>query len=223
MKMKSLCIVLICSILLVNCTATSGERSSESSADSIPEKATDITPLLIGQAIPDITLQNTNNEPAGLLEISSQNTLFVFYRGGWCPFCSTELAELASIEDSLYSMGFKIVAISPDRPEFLQQSMDDVEMQYTLLSDSKMEASKAFGVAFRLDDETYQRYKNNGMDLEERSGQDHHLLPAPAVFLTNDEGVIEFQYVNPDYQQRIDKDVLLAAAEAMAENQEDQM
>lgn len=187
----------------------------------VPDNAMDVTPLLIGETIPDITLQNHQGESVNLHDTSSENSLFVFYRGGWCPFCSTELADLAAIEDSLYSMGFNIIAISPDRPEFLRMSMNDVEMNYTLLSDSMMEASNAFGIAFRLDDETFQRYKQNGLDLEERSGQDHHLLPAPAVFLSNGDGVIEFQYVNPDYRQRIDKDVLMAAANAMLESQEE--
>lgn len=213
--MKSYLFLLVLTVAAIGCTTQTETR------DTIPDNAIDVTPLLIGETIPDISLQNHLGETVSLRDLSSENTLFVFYRGGWCPFCSTELAELASIEDSLYSMGFNIAAISPDRPEFLQMSMDDVEMDYSLLSDSMMEASKAFGIAFRLDDETFQRYKQNGLDLEERSGQDHHLLPAPAVFLTNGNGIIEFQYVNPDYRQRIDKDVLMAAATAIIESQEE--
>lgn len=82
-----------------------------------------------------------------------------------------------------------------------------------------MEASKAFGISYRLDNDTYQRYKNNGMDLEKRSGQDHHLLPASAVFLSYQEGIIDFGYDNPDYRQRIDKDVLMAAAKSLVESE----
>lgn len=213
--MKSYLALLVLTITAIGCS------TQTQPSDTIPDNAIDVTPLLIGESIPDMSLQNHLGETVSLRDVSSENSLFVFYRGGWCPFCSTELAELASIEDSLYSMGFNIVAISPDRPEFLQMSINDVEMDYTLLSDSMMEASKAFGIAFRLDDETFQRYKQNGLDLEERSGQDHHLLPVPAVFLTNGEGVIEFQYVNPDYRQRIDKEVLMAAANAMVEPQDE--
>ena len=212
--MKSYLILLLAGLLVTFASCTTQTQP----ADTVPDSAMDVTPLLIGETIPEISLQNHRGESVNLLDASSENSLFVFYRGGWCPFCSTELADLAAIEDSLYSMGFNIIAISPDRPEFLRMSMDDVEMDYTLLSDSMMDASKAFGIAFRLDDETFQRYKQNGLDLEERSGQDHHLLPAPAVFLTNGDGVIEFQYVNPDYRQRIDKKVLMAAATAMIES-----
>jgi len=37
----------------------------------------------------------------------------------------------------------------------------------------------------------------------------------PSVFLINNEGHIEFQYVNPNYKERINHNVLMAAADAM--------
>lgn len=200
-------------LIITSCTAPAPDLGY------VPGDVMDIEPLIIGETIPDITLQDHQGEPVNLLDDNSDNTLFVFYRGGWCPFCSAELAELASIEDQLYALGFNILAISPDSPEFIRQTMNDTDINYTLLSDSMMDASRAFGIAYRLDDDTYQHSKNNGLDLEERSGQDHHLLPAPAVYLSNPEGLIEFEYVNRDFRQRIDKDVLMAAAQALVESQ----
>ena len=41
------------------------------------------------------------------------------YRGSWCPYCNTQLSEIASIEDELKKLGYQIVAISPDKPESL--------------------------------------------------------------------------------------------------------
>lgn len=188
-------------------------------SDNIPTSAGDVHPLLIGSSIPDISLTNHQDKSINLAAKSTVNTLFVFYRGGWCPFCSAELAELAQIEEELYDMGINIVAISPDSPGYLRASLDDLNLNYTLLSDSRMDASKAFGIAYQVDAETVQKYKNSGLDLEERSGYAHHLLPVPAVFLANSEGIIEFQYVNPDYTIRIDKNLLLAAVDAMLEEQ----
>jgi len=77
-----------------------------------------------------------------------------------------------------------------------------------------MEAAQSFGIAFRLDDATVKQFKAYGIDVEEASGYDHHLLPVPAVFVIDPEGVIDFQYVNPDYRARLDPQVLLAAAQA---------
>jgi hypothetical protein len=77
-----------------------------------------------------------------------------------------------------------------------------------------MAAAKAFGLAFRVDDELYERYKGFNIDLENASGETHHLLPVPAVLIIGKDGRIRFQYVNPDYKIRLDAQVLLAAARA---------
>ncbi len=92
------------------------------------------------------------------------------------------------------------------------------EIHFTLLSDSKMSASRAFGIAFRVDDATVERYKRFKIDLEEASGETHQLLPVPSVFIVDRKGIVRFVYSNPDYKVRIDTDALIgAAAEAAAQ------
>jgi len=178
-------------------------------------QAADVNPVLTGTTIPNAGLSTADGEEVKLRDLVSNGpTVLIFYRGGWCPYCNRHLAELQEAQSQLQEMGYQILAVSPDKPELLNESMQENNLDYTLLSDSDMEATKAFGLAFRLDDETYQRYKNNDMDLELRSGYSHHLLPAPAVFLVNPDGMITFQYVNPDYKTRIKSEVLLSAAEA---------
>ncbi len=87
-------------------------------------------------------------------------------------------------------------------------------MQFELLSDSQMTAAKAFGIAYRVSDAYYERLREFGNDLEEASGEKHHLLPVPAVFIVGTDGMIKFEYVNPNYRVRLDADVLLAAVKA---------
>ncbi|MDZ7681864.1 MAG: hypothetical protein U5J63_09195 [Fodinibius sp.] len=82
-----------------------------------------------------------------------------------------------------------------------------------------MDLSKIFGLAFKVDQSTLERYAEGGIDLEESSGYDHHLLPVPAVYLINPDGLVTFQYVNPDYKTRIKSEVLLAAAKAYLPDQ----
>lgn len=209
------------STLFAACSGSSGESDANHSEPevTVPENPLDVSPLLIGESVPDISLPNHQGEMRVLIADTTSLTLLIFYRGGWCPYCSAELAEIAAIEQQITDMGVNIVGISPDRPEYLQSTMDENQsIGYTLLSDSQMEASNAFGIAFRVDDDTFQRYKSNGLDLEERSGETHRQLPVPAVFLAGGNGVIQFQYVDPDYTQRINKEMLLAAIEAVNEN-----
>jgi peroxiredoxin len=124
------------------------------------------------------------------------------------------LVQLQSIEPKLTEMGYQLIAISADRPEKMRESINKHHLKYTLLSDSKMTGAMTLGIAFRVDDETLQRYKEHGIDLEDASGESHHMLPVPAAFVLGTDGVVQFEYINPHYQVRVDPDVLLAAAKA---------
>ncbi len=75
-----------------------------------------------------------------------------------------------------------------------------------------MTVAKAFRVAYKVDEATLKQLRGYGIDLEEASGEKHHLLPVPAVFLVGTNGLIQFEYVNPDYKVRIHPELLVAAA-----------
>lgn len=96
----------------------------------------------------------------------------------------------------------------------MRETVERHEMTWTLLSDASAAAAEAFGLAFRVDDATFERYQGFGIDLEAASGQSHHVLPVPAVYLVDEAGKIEFEYVNPDYRVRVPPAVVLAAAKA---------
>ncbi len=78
-----------------------------------------------------------------------------------------------------------------------------------------MLAAQAFQVAYRVDEDTLSALKKYGVDLEEASGENHHQLPVPAVFIAGTDGVIQFTYANPDYTVRITPDMLLAVAKTI--------
>ena len=187
-----------------------------SDATQIPDSAQKVTPLLIGSPVPDVTLETSNSEAFDLRRHSAEKpTVLVFYRGGWCPFCNRHMAGLGKIESELRDLGYQILAISPDRPAKLAESLDKTEISYTLLSDHRMQAAKAFGIAFQLGKPMLKMLANYNIDIEEASGETHHQLPVPSVFIVGRDGRIGFTYVNPDYKVRLDADVMLAAARAV--------
>jgi len=198
--------------LAVLCLATPVVGRAQHGA---PTSAQDITPLLIGASVPDVTLQTPDGKAFNLkATVAKKPTVLIFYRGGWCPYCNTYLGQLQAAEAGLLNLGYQILAISPDRPPKLGESVEKGKLTYTLLSDSSMKAAQAFGIAFRVDDVTLEKYKDYGIDLEAASGEKHHLLPVPAVFIVGTDGVIAFVYANPNYKVRLTPEVLLAAAKA---------
>jgi len=43
--------------------------------------------------------------------------MLVFYRGGWCPFCNTQIRELAQRYSEFDELGVEIAVISVDKPD----------------------------------------------------------------------------------------------------------
>ncbi len=175
----------------------------------------EIRPLLVGQSVPGVRVRNLKGEDRDLAELMrGHHTVLVFYRGGWCPYCNTQLSALGDAKARLAKLGWEIVAVSPDRPAELNKSKGKHKLDYSLLSDSGMAAARRCGLAFKVDAKTLKKYRGYGIDLKAASGETHHELPVPAVFLVGPDGKVRFQYVNPDYKIRLDPRVLIAAAEA---------
>lgn len=124
------------------------------------------------------------------------------------------MGELIRIEPQLIEMGYQILAVSADKPAYLAQSKQKHQMGYTLLSDHSMQGAIALGIAWQVDARTLETYKGYGIDLEEASGEKHHLLPVPAAYVVGTDGKIRFTYVNPDHKVRVPAQVLLEAARA---------
>jgi len=177
----------------------------------LPATATEISPLLIGERIPNITLKSVDNVDVNLIEIlSKKKTILVFYRGGWCPYCNVHLAALGQSEKELVALGYQIIAVSPDSPKKLKMTNDKNNLNYLLLSDSAGVLSKAIGVAFQAP-KNYKSILIDGSEGENKS----LFIPVPSVFVVNTTGEIQFEYIAPDYKNRITNDLLLAVAKSL--------
>jgi peroxiredoxin len=116
----------------------------------------------------------------------------------------------------LTKLGFPVIAISADQPTKLEESRKANNLGYTLYSDSALTAARAFGIAFQLSNDEVRVYLEYGIDLETASGQKHHQLPVPSVFLVEAGGTIRWVYSNPNYEIRPDNAAILKAARGLA-------
>lgn len=181
----------------------------------IAQDAMSVTPLLNGQIAPDTTLKMADGSPVSFKALTMQKpTIVLFYRGGWCPYCSRQLAELKDIEKDLADAGYQLLAISPESPARLQEQKLETEFLVTLLSDNSLETIKSFGVGYYVDSKTESKYKGYGIGLTS-SEEGRAVLPAPAIFILDTKGQIQFSYVNPDFRVRPSAKLILAAANAL--------
>ena len=183
-------------------------------AETIAPTAAETEPIAVGKPAPDATLRRVDGSSFSLAEeLTGKRTVLVFYRGGWCPFCTRHLAGLQEAQPELAKLGYRILAVSPDRPAKLAESIGKTKLTYDLAADGDLDAARAFGLAFHIPDETVTLYKDRyKIDLEDASGRTHHALPVPGVFLVDPTSQIVYAHTNPDYKTRLSTEALLKAA-----------
>ena len=199
MNHLTLCLLLCCSFLARLYADVAGS-------------AEDVHPISVGEKAPNPSVRTLEGESVELDEVlNGQPSILVFYRGGWCPYCTRHLSALQHLLPEIKKEGWKLVALSPDRPEKLRETLAEKKLSYTLLSDSSLKAAATFGLAFQLNPQTVTVLEGYGIDLVDASGEDHLQLPVPAVILVDSTGVVTFVHHDPDYKKRLDSDELLRA------------
>ena len=186
-------------------------------AKQIAETADQVTPLLNGQQVPSVLTTTANNKQVDLLSVlDNKKTILFFYRGGWCPFCNTQMGQLKAIEGELSQLGFQLIGISTDSVDDLNASIKDKKLPYQLLSDYNSAVSQAFGLAFfssqKVTDRYLEKMKLTNPLQKNQAGEKRLVLPAPAVYVIDDKGLVQFSYVNANYKVRLDEQLLLLAA-----------
>jgi len=176
----------------------------------VPKNAEDVSPLLIGERLPEANLLDVEGEDVFLQDILKEKpTILVFYRGGWCPYCNNQLSSLAELEKEILELGFQIVAISPDHYESLKPTVDKGELDYNIYSDSGAKLIQDIGIGFKTPE------KAKGYIFKKTNKNATDVLPVPTVFILDTKGKILFEYINPDYSTRLSSELLLASLKAL--------
>lgn len=178
--------------------------SSLISYSQVAQTAEEVSPLLIGEKVPGSNIKSIEGETQNLLDlVKPMKTVLLFYRGGWCPYCNAHLSAVGELSQDIQNLNYQVIAVSPDSPEKLKESLEKQKLDYLLYSDSDGSLIQAMGLAFKSSD-------NYASMLENFSGGSNPgILPVPALFIVDTDGTILFEYISPDYKNRIESPLLL--------------
>lgn len=198
-------LISIISSLLLGCIFCNNGKAQN------PVKAEDICPLLIGETLPKANLQDAEGKTILLKDILLvKPTVLVFYRGGWCPYCNLQLSGLVNIEKEILGLGYQIVAISPDDYQNLKTTEEKDSINYQLFSDLNGKFIQEIGIAFQTP-----TMVKGYVVTKTQKGKTSDVLPVPTVMVVNEKGVIQFEYINPNYKERISGELLLAVLKTL--------
>lgn len=168
--------------------------------------------LAVGTQAPDLAGTDAAGQRVQLGKlVEDQRVLLVFYRGGWCPYCNTQIRSLSQAAVKFEALGIKPVLISVDKPSEASKTNAKYDIPFPVLSDPSLVWHKAFGVLNVIPAAKADELKKYGIDLEASSGQKHLTVAVPSVFLLEKGGRISFAHAERDYKVRPLTESLLKA------------
>lgn len=160
--------------------------------------------LKVGDKVKDFSAKDMNDNTFVLSEALKKGPVVViFYRGHWCPVCNKHLSHLQDSLQSIYDKGANVVAISPERSEFLKQTAEKTHASFSLLHDEGYKISDLFDVTFKPDAVTSTVYNIVlGANLKKANTDTSQRLPIPATFIIGRDGKVIWRHFDPDYKKR---------------------
>jgi peroxiredoxin len=168
--------------------------------------------LPTGARAPEFTLPDAlTGKPVHSTDLLALGPLVLkFFRGRWCPYCTTELELWRDLHAELRRMGAFFVAISPQTPRQNDFMVQQQSLPFPILSDAGAAVAQQFGIAYSVPAEHRLYYQGILVNIPfVNSGSTYKLateaswrLPLPALFVVRQDGTIAFSEGHADFRVR---------------------
>lgn len=204
-----------------------GACMTEKAAENVPSNGLTVNPastpegfisdadavkgaLNVGAKMPSFSLKDIGGKTVNSDDLLEKNNLvIVFYRGAWCPFCNLYLQNLQKHAVQIKEVGGSIVAISVENPDNSSSVARKNELQFTVLSDPKLDVARKFGIVYQLPKETDETYKSRGLDVAKHNEMEKAELPLGATYIVNQKGEIVYAFLDTDHKKRAEPKVII--------------
>jgi len=160
--------------------------------------------LQVGTTAPDFTGETYRGTTVRLSDLYLNGpVVLIFYRGAWCPYCNLHLKAFQGKFTEFKDLGVTILAVSVDKPQYAQKTVQDDALGFEVISDPGAEILEKYNVIYRVPPDLANKYLNEyKIDLQIHSGRNDHIIAVPATYVIDKTGKIVFAYTNEDYKVR---------------------
>lgn len=149
------------------------------------------TAIKIGNQLPDLELENSEKNKILTSSFIGSPTIFLFYRGNWCPLCMAQIKEIASQYQELEKRGAHVVLISPQPHKYTESLAKNFDVNFSFLVDPDHSVAKKLAI-----------FDKNGLPMGlQVFGYDSDTV-LPTVIITNKTGRIIYANLTDNYRVR---------------------
>jgi peroxiredoxin len=157
----------------------------------------------IGEPMPPFVLPDETARMVTLDELLNRGPVAVtFHRGHWCPYCRININALARVRNELAADAGQIVAVMPDRQQFVAEFKSQSNVPFPILTDMDNGYALSLNLAIWVGAEI-QKMMEGRLDLPAFQGNSSWMLPIPATFVVGRDGLIRARFIDPDFRKRM--------------------
>lgn len=158
-----------------------------------------VNPIIkIGNALPNLELQDPKKNKVNTSDFLGNPSIFLFYRGNWCPLCIAQIQEIVSQYKELEKRNVNVVLISPQPHNQTKSLAKKFEVNFNYLVDQGNKAAKQLQI-----------FSSNGLPMGlQILGYDSDTV-MPTVIITDKKGKIIFADLTNNYRVRPEPEIFL--------------
>jgi len=166
--------------------------------------------LKVGDSVEDFSGKTVDGTTFNLNEtLANQEVLLVFYRGYWCGYCQKHLSELEENLTDFEERGIKVLAVTPESPEYAMKSVEKSDLNIDIIPDQGYEIMKKYNVLFEVNEDYLEKLAKYEIEYDTDPVTGKTFFPIPATYLIGKDGKVKFAHYDPDYSKRSDVEELL--------------
>jgi len=156
------------------------------------KSVTDVHGLDVGESAPMFKAIDADSIEFSLKEAMKKGpVVIIFYRGFWCLVCNKHLGSLQDSLKLIEKKGVQVIAISPEKPEYLDKMTEKTGTEFTLLYDEDYKIANAYDVTFKpMSSQLFTYNVVLGAKLKNTHSDESQRLPIPATYIVDQQGEI---------------------------------
>jgi peroxiredoxin len=199
------------------------ERADEETARALRQAeaefradAASAHPLATGDRAPDFVLGDAEGKKHRLTDYLSRGpVLLMFFRGGWCPYCSLTLRAYEELAPDFRKAGGSILALSPQKASRAALVQESNGVSFPILVDVKNRVAIEYGVLGKAKPMTREVLAKLGCNIPEENNAEDWLLPRASELIIDTDRTIRMANISAVSYERTEPQDALAALRAL--------